>query len=75
MCVEIQEIKENNSCKYIYVTNITNYNNIKNIAMFDLDDTIIKFTKFEDVKFEYINNNVISKLLKLNKKISFNNYF
>jgi len=71
MCVEIEEIKVNNSCKYIYVDNIINiknHSNIKKIAMFDLDDTIIKFTKFEDVKFEYINNNVISKLSELNKK-------
>jgi bifunctional polynucleotide phosphatase/kinase len=64
----IQEIKENNICKYIYVTNISNYNNLEKIALFDLDDTIIKFTKFEDDKFQYINDNVISKLTKLNKE-------
>lgn len=67
----IEEIKENNICKYIYVTNITNilnHNNLKKIAMFDLDDTIIKFTKFEDDKFQYINDNVIPKLAKLNKE-------
>lgn len=66
----IQEIIENNICKYIYVTNITNItnHNLKKIAMFDLDDTIIKFTKFEDDKFQYINDNVILKLKKLNKE-------
>lgn len=63
----IEEIKENNICKYIYFTNISNYNNSKNIAMFDLDDTIIKFTNFYDSTFEYKFDTLISKLQDLNK--------
>jgi bifunctional polynucleotide phosphatase/kinase len=64
----IEEIKENNICKYMYSSNILNYNNSKKIAMFDLDDTIIKFTKFDDDKFEYKYINIIEKLVELNKE-------